>query len=152
MKRVALTIFAITSALVVGMAGMTSAFPQTSPGFNNLAATIAKSAVNTATTVNTADQANAQWRGVTVIIDVSARTSGTYTPTIQGKDIASGQYYTVCAGGAISSVSTSTITVYPGQTVATGACSTTLPRIWRVQLVGTSTPSMTLTIGANLEQ
>lgn len=105
----------------------------------------------TATTVNSQDVSNSNWKGGHVIFNVSAYISGTYTPHIQGKDPASGTYYDVLVGtgsNVISSAGTTVLKVYPGiAAIAGGAASDIVPSTWRVQLIGASTPSMTLTVG-----
>ncbi len=121
-----------------------SANAQVSANFNaNLLAATAETA-----TVNTADQINNSWKGGHFIFNASAYTSGTFTPHIQGKDPVSGTYYDICLGAAISSTGITVVKVYPGiATAVTGACSDILPRIWRISVVGASTPVATLSIG-----
>lgn len=117
----------------------------------NWYAQVFASAVQTGTTVNSSDMTNAAWRGADVIVNVSAYTSGTYTPHIQGKDPVSGNYYDILVGPAISATGTTVLHVYPGVTAAANsAAAAILPYTWRVQLVGATTPSMTLSVGANL--
>lgn len=119
----------------------------------NLSGTLLSSSARTATSVVTPDQTNPQWRGGHFIINVSAYTRGTYTPTIQAKDPASGTYYPILIGSAISSTGTTVLKVYPGITaVANGATSDILPRTWRLSFAGTSTPTMTFGVGMFLEQ
>ena len=118
----------------------------------NLSATILPSALRTAAQVSSADQINLRWTGATVIVNVTAFVSGTYTPKIQGKDPVSGTYYDILVGPAIGATGITILKIYPGiSVVANGAASDFLPRVWRVQLNGT-TPSMTISIGANLQQ
>lgn len=139
-KLLALALFAVCTAASAQQQG-------------NLSATLLASGARTAATVNSADITNPSWRGGHIIITTSAFTSGTYTPTIQGKDPATGNYYTILAGAAISGAGTVVMRVYPGITAVTNlAASDFLPRVWRVTLVGASTPSMTFSVGAFLEQ
>lgn len=117
----------------------------------NLSSTILPSLARTATTVVSPDQVNVQWTGATIVINVSARTSGTYTPTIQGKDPVSGNYFTLLVGSGISSTGTTALTVGKGVTAATNvSAGTPLPKTWRISLAGTATPSMTFSVGASL--
>lgn len=110
------------------------------------------SAARTAATVSSADQTNPQWHSVQVIINVSAYTSGSYTPTIQGKDPVSGNYYTLLTGAALSGTGTTVLSVGPGVTAATNtAAGLYLPRTWRITFAGAATPSMTFSVGAVLE-
>lgn len=103
---------------------------------------------------NSTDQTNVQWRGVIVGIDVTAisGTSPTLTVTVQGKDPASGVYYTLLASASITATGFTTLTVYPNAP-ATANVSTPLPLPyeWRVlyAITGT-TPAVTATIGATV--
>lgn len=116
-----------------------------------LSGTAFTSAVRTAAQVNSADIANTQWRGAQFVINVSAFTSGTYTPKVQGKDSISGNYYDILTGTALGATGTTTLTVYPGVTAAANvAAAQVLPRTFRVQLNGASTPSMTLSVSFTL--
>lgn len=104
---------------------------------------------------NSADLVNGMNRGVTVGVNVSAisGTSASLTVTIQGKDPASGNYYTVLAGSAITATGYSTLVVYPGAAVtANESASLPLPQNFRVSyaIAGTS-PSVTATISAVLQ-
>ena len=103
---------------------------------------------------NGTDQTNFNGRGVKLVIDITALTgvSPTLTVTVQGKDAASGKYYTILASAALAAVATTTLEIYPG--IATAANATqgvTLPRVWRVitTITGT-TPAVTATVGASV--
>lgn len=125
------------------------AFSQTQP--NATATPIAPIAL-TAATYNSPDQANQNWKGGHFIVNVSAYNSGTYTVHIQGKDPVSGNYYDVLVSTGISALGTTILKVYPGIAgLSNGAASDLLPAVWRVQLIGTSTPSMTISVDAYLE-
>ena len=119
----------------------------------NIQGTLLPSASRTAATVNTADQTNPAWKCLTVTINTSAFVSGTYTPTIQGKDPVSGNYYTLLAGAAIAGTGLVVMQVCPGIVAAANvAASAMLPRTWRVTLAGAATPSMTFSVGVVLTQ
>lgn len=134
-------------AVLAALLFSTSVWGQSSP---NLSGTIAPSAARTAT-YTSPDQNNLSYRGVAVIIDITAYTSGTWTPMIQGKDAASGKYYTILTGAALNSTGTTVLYVYPGMTPVTNvAASSALPRTWRVVLTGASTPVATFSVGVNL--
>lgn len=137
--------------LAVGLLGLSLAQAQTNGP--NLPSQILASAARTAATVNSSDITNNSWRGATVLINVSAYTSGTYTPHVQGKDPVSGTYYDVLVGPGILATGITVLKVYPG-IVATpnAAANDILPQVWRVQLIGTASPSMTLSVGGNLIQ
>lgn len=121
-----------------------------SPVNNNLGALATLSAASTGG--NSVDQNNAQGRGVVVGVNITAitGTSPTLTVTIQGKDTASGEYYTLLASAALTAVGFTELTVYPGAAVtANVSASLPLPQTWRVSYaVGGTTPAVTATIGA----
>jgi hypothetical protein len=106
-----------------------------------------------AATVLSSDQLNRASMGIKLVIDVTA-VGGTPTlvVTLQGKDTASGKYYTILASATISTVSTTVLTVFPGGPVAANvSANDILPRTFRVQaVVAGTTPSVTATIGASL--
>lgn len=101
-----------------------------------------------------ADQVNYNGRGLKLVIDVTAitGTSPTLTVTIQGKDTASGKYYTLLASAALTATGTTVLEVYPGVGVtANVSASTTLPRTWRVSTaIDGTTPAVTATIAASV--
>ena len=104
--------------------------------------------------VNGADQTNINGRGIKVVVDVTAITGTvpTLTVTLQGKDTASGKYYTLLASTAIAATGTTVMDVYPGLTAAANAtANTTLPKTWRViSTIGGTTPAVTATVGASV--
>lgn len=119
----------------------------------NRSATILPSAARTAATVNSADQTNDVYHRAHVIVNVSAYTSGNYTPKLQGKDPVSGNYYDLLTGTAMSGTGTQVLKIGPGLAAsANAAAADVLPRVWRVQLGGAATPSMTLSVSAFLAE
>lgn len=108
-------------------------------------------------TTNSADQTNYNGKGAQVVANITVN-SGTVSlvVNVQGKDIASGQYYTICTTTTpITATGVVDLSIYPGAgTPISGNydCSTPLPRTWRVQTVnGTGvTPSVTATVGASV--
>lgn len=105
-----------------------------------------------ASTVNSADQVNYNGRGVQVGINLTTMTTATVTVHIQGKDIASGQYYDILVSAGLVATGFTQLTVYPGGlTTANVATPQPLPRTWRVQavVVGASAAA-TGTIGASV--
>ncbi len=100
--------------------------------------------------INSADQINNTARGVHIIIDVIAITgTPSVTPKIQGKDPASGKYYDILVGVAITSVGVTVMKVYPGiDPVANGASNDILPKDWRVRIEHGDEDSITYSIGA----
>ena len=100
---------------------------------------------------NGSDQRNVNHRGIQVVVDITAVTgTPTLTVKLQGKDAASGKYYDLLTSAALSSVSTTLLTLYPGApTTANVSTPQVLPAIWRViGTVGGGTPAVTATIGA----
>lgn len=122
----------------------------------NLSCTLLPSAVRTTTTaVNSADVQNTVWKGTHVVLNFSTYTSGTFTPTIQGKDPVSGNYYTILVGSGIATSvgSPFILKVYPGITAAVSAATAdVLPRVWRISVLGTATPSARYSVGCSLIQ
>lgn len=117
----------------------------------NISGVLAASAARTATFTST-DQTNVQWRGVHVIVDITAFTSGTWTVTIQGKDPVSEKYYTLLTGAALAGTGTTVYKVYPGiVAVANASVPDFLPKTWRVVVTGAATPVATFSVGFNLE-
>ena len=103
---------------------------------------------------NGADQTNTNARGIKLVIDVTALTGTvpTLTVTLQGKDAASGKYYTILASTPLAAVATTTLEIYPGiLNAANLAQGVALPRVWRViAAIGGTTPAVTATVGASL--
>ena len=122
----------------------------------NLNGTVApfQSQAFTATTLNSSTYTNTNCKGAHFIVNLSSYTSGNVTVHIQGQDPVSASWYDILVSPAISSTTGSPyiMKVYPGATIlANYSTSDFLPYTWRVQLVGASTPSMTLSVGANCE-
>lgn len=113
------------------------------------AALITAAAVTT--TQTGADQTNVNGRGVKVVLDMTAVGTGSVTLTIQGKDAASGKYYTLLAGAAVTTNSTNVYEIYPGiAAAANAAASATLPRTWRVLVTANNANATTYTVGASV--
>lgn len=77
-----------------------------------------------------------------IIVNVTARSSGSITPSIEGYDPASQSWYIISTGTAISAVSQTVLKVVTASDI--------LPEKWRVTLTKTGTLSMTVSVGANL--
>jgi hypothetical protein len=110
-----------------------------------------------ASTINSADQINFNGVGANCLLNVTA-TSGSpsYIFAIQGKDVASGQYYDVVRSApAVTATGAGTIsaTTFPGQPISFTATlareSYPLPRTWRVQVAITS-GTVTGTVGCSV--
>lgn len=105
-----------------------------------------------ATTSQTgADQTNYNGRGVIAVLDMTNAGTGSVTLTIQGKDAASGKYYTLLAGAAVTSNSTNVYTVYPGApATANVSANSPLPRTWRVITTANNANACTYKVGASI--
>lgn len=130
----------------------TEPLPVTDLGTKNGEVTLVTLAAQGVGTVSSADQTNVGSRGVTVIVDITAITGTTPTLTvvIEGKDPASGKYFTLLSSAALNAVATTVLSVYPGLTASANvAANAALPKTWRVRTVtGGTGPSVTATIGA----
>lgn len=160
MKRLALTSWLglwlglISLGIIVFSVGSPAQTPELSNRAYSTALITLGPAAGAGTT-NSADQFNPYGRGAALIIDITAKTGTTdIVVEIQGKDVVSGKYYAICTSASLNAVATTTLSTYPGQaTTANVACSAALPAQWRVQVrsgAGT-TPSFTLTVGANVQ-
>lgn len=103
---------------------------------------------------NSVDLTNLNGRGIQLGINVTAIT-GTlpiFTVSVQGKDVASGQYYTVLQSAALIVAGFTLLTIYPGApTTANIALSQILPRTFRIAYtIAGTTPAVTATIGASI--
>ncbi len=97
------------------------------------------------------DQTNGFGRGLIVVLDMTAVGTGSVTITIQGKDPASGKYYTLLAGAAVVTNSTNVYTVYPGApATANVSANSPLPRTWRVVVTANNANATTYTVGASV--
>jgi hypothetical protein len=105
-----------------------------------------------------ADQANVNGRGVIVVLNISTINvggmgNGSVTLTIQGKDSASGQYYTLLAGAPVSTTGTFVYTIYPDiPPVPNVAAQSPLPATWRVKVSPGNANSVSYTVGASVIQ
>jgi hypothetical protein len=113
---------------------------------NNLAGVLLASEART-TTQTTADQTNYNGRGIHVILDVTAITD---TPSIvlkiEGKS-ASGIYYTLLEGAAVTGVSKNIYKVMPwAANVANVSAADLLPRTWRIVITHSDADSITYSL------
>lgn len=129
---------------------MLPAYAQTG---TSLASTLLPSAARAATQTVSADIANTQWRGGHFVVNVTSISGVTLTPTVQGKDNVSGNYYDILVGNPITTTGTTILKVYPGIVpVAGGAAADILPRTFRIKMSATGVTSTTYSVGATLEQ
>ena len=92
--------------------------------------------------------------GVKVVVDITAitGTSPTLQVTIQGRDPASGQNWTILASANLTATGLTVLTVYPSLTaVANLVANDAMPPIFQVQwAIGGTSPQVTATIGVHL--
>jgi hypothetical protein len=117
---------------------------------NNFNAIALASEARTATT--TVDLHNSSGKGCHVIIDMTAVTAtGSVTPTIQGLDKASGKYYTLLVGAAITGTGTTVLRVYPDLTAAANLIADDIvPGEFRISLAHANAVAMTYSVGVNI--
>lgn len=103
------------------------------------------------TTQTQADQTNAVFKGVCVILDVTIIGTGNITLEIDAKDPTSGKYYVLLTGAAVSSNTTNTYTVYPSiVNTANVSASNVLPKTWRIKVTANNANAVTYSVGYNL--
>lgn len=104
------------------------------------------------TDTNSDDIGNLGGAGVVVVIDMTeGEAVDTVTFHIQGKDDASGKYYTILSSTALNAVATTVLQVHPALTVvAFSAASHLMPETWRVQADHSGVGSFTYSVGAVL--
>jgi hypothetical protein len=121
---------------------------------NNQDLTLLASAARTATT-NTADQTNANGKGVVVYLAITAASgTGGLQVSIQGKDPVSGNYFLLATlGAAVTTTGNKAYMFYPGAasggSLQAGA-QMVLPRTWRVQIVHGDGTSYTYSVGCSV--
>lgn len=121
------------------------------PSFNNQDLVILTSLVRAAS-ANGVDRTNHNSRGLIIVIDVTVAPGvDTVTFTLQGKDPASGKYFTVLASAAIVAVSTVILRVGPGLTAAANlVANDILPRTWRLITTHSAATNFTYSVGGIL--
>lgn len=112
------------------------------PGKNSrtLYASAARTATPTAVTVRT-DRA----RGCVIVVDATAATATPgVTVKVEGVCPTSGQVYTILASAAITAISVTTLTIYPGITAAANvSASAVLPQTIKVTFTHVDADSIT---------
>ena len=105
-------------------------------------------------TLSTPNFGNAQYRGLHLIINMTAVPGvQTVTPSITAQDPVSGTTYTILTGPAISTTGITILKVYPGiGTVANGSASDLLPNLWGVTLTHSGAGSFTYSVSAYMER
>lgn len=102
------------------------------------------------------DQSNLDYRGLKVVVDITAisGTGASLTIVLEGKDTLSGKYFIVLSSAALTAIGTTVLTVYPGlAAVASLTANDLLPKTWRIRsVIAGTTPSVTATIGASFHK
>jgi hypothetical protein len=101
---------------------------------------------------NSEDFANFYNKGGHFIIDVSAvADTPSIVATIQGKDPASGTYYDLISGIAITATGIQVLKIYPGIfSVANAAASDVLPKTFRASVANADSDSITYSVSVVL--
>lgn len=108
-------------------------------------------AVSATTTQTSADQTNSKWVGGILVVDITAiAVTGSVVFTLQGKDAASGKYYTLITSAALMAVSTTVYQIYPASTVAAINYNGPLPTTFRVVVTPLNGVAVSYTVGAAL--
>jgi hypothetical protein len=103
------------------------------------------------TTQTQGDQLNNGWRGMLVVLDMTVVGTGSVTLTIQGKDAASGKYYTLLAGAAVVTNVTNVYYLFPGGPVAANvSANMELPRTFRLLVTANNANTATYSVGYSL--
>jgi hypothetical protein len=123
-------------------------------GFDRMRGNVDLGAVLTLAGATTAqfspDLTNFNGRGVQIGINVTGLTGTSVTIAVQGKDVASGQYYTLLSSAAITATGFTLLTIYPGgPSIANQSSPLVLPRTFRVSATPTGA-TVTATIGASV--
>lgn len=98
-----------------------------------------------------ADLTNSQHTGIHVIIDMTAVTAtGSVTPTIQGFDGASGKWYALLVGAAITGTGTVVLRVHPDLAPSANLIADDfVPSKFRIEMDHLNSVAMTYSVGVN---
>lgn len=98
-------------------------------------------------TVNGADSYNKYAQGMNLLINITAIT-GSLTVSVQGKDPASGTYYTILTSAALAATGATLLTIHPSfATTANLSANASVPLTFRI-VYTVATGPVTATIGA----
>lgn len=117
--------------------------------YNNTEVTLLASAART-TTQTSADIVNYNFKKLTVVLDMTVVGTGSVTVSINGKDSASGKYYNILTGAAITTNSTNRYRV--GENLAAVANSIAqdyLPRVIQIVVTANNANTATYSVGYN---
>lgn len=115
--------------------------------------TLYASAVRAATITSSDIVKTSNYRGIHLIVSVTAVPGGdTITPKIQGKS-ASGVYYDILVGAAIAATGTTVLKINPSAAVLLNAvASDTIPDVWRVIVTHSAGSNFTYVVDYNTLQ
>lgn len=118
------------------------------PRYTGGSGTVLASAARTATPTKV-DQTNPNGQSLIVVIDVTAvGVTPSVVFTIQGKDVASGKYYTILASAAITATGTVVLRVSPHLTASAGLIAKdNVPSTWAVDAVHGNGTTITYSVG-----
>jgi hypothetical protein len=117
---------------------------------NYTSATAAITATAATTTQTSADIGNNSGRTMSVILDTTSIGTGSVTVTINGKDPASGKYYPLLAGAAVTTNATTVYHVGPGMTVtANVSANVPVPKVVQIVVTANNANAATYTVGVN---
>jgi len=102
-------------------------------------------------TVSSADIVNNSGDGIHIILDVTAVATSDVKVKVEGKDPASGKYYTILESASVISVSTNVYKVYPGMTATANlVASDFIPKTFRITMTHANANSTTYSVGYSL--
>jgi hypothetical protein len=117
---------------------------------NYTSATAAITATAATTTQTSADIGNNSGRTMSVILDTTSIGTGSVTVTINGKDPASGKYYPLLTGAAVTTNATTVYHVGPGMTVtANVSANVPVPKVVQIVVTANNANAATYTVGVN---
>lgn len=144
-----------TSAAVQGLFTNSELLMYNGVGFdkvrNNTEVTLLNSAART-TTQTSSDITTYNLSAIQIILDVTTPGTGSITVSIDGKDPASGKYYNLLTGSAVTTAVTNVYTVDPNvPAVANVTAQKRLPRTFRIVVTHNNANSITYSVGYVLQ-
>lgn len=113
----------------------------------NREATLLASAART-TTQTGSDIQNPLGNALVVVLDMTTVGTGSVTVTIEGKDTASGKYYTLLTGAAVTTNSTNRYRVGPTLAASANAIAQDyLPPVFRITVTANNANTATYSVG-----
>ena len=117
---------------------------------NNYELTVFTSAART-TTQTSADLVNFNGSALKVVVDVTVAGTGSITVAINGKSTLSGKYFPILTSAAITTNSTTVLTVAQGATaVANVTANDRVPRIFQVVVTANNANTITYSVDAQI--